>query len=84
VVEAVITALVGTLLGIGGGWLALRWLLHMFTTETVPELGVPALIGTTSIVLTIALGVGVAALAPLFAIRRLQRIDIPATLRVLE
>lgn len=84
VVEMFITAVVGTIIGIGAGYVALTWLLHMFTTETFPELGLPVVLEPTSVATVLVLGVGVASLAPLFAWRRLQRTDIPSTLRVLE
>ncbi len=84
VVETFITALLGTLIGLGTGYLAERWLLNMFTTETFPELGLEVVLQPTSIMAVIVLGVGVASAAPLFAWRRLRRTDIPSTLRVLE
>lgn len=84
VVEMFLTALLGTLLGMASGYAALRWLLHMFTTDTFPDLGVPATLTPTSLVAVLVLGVGVATVAPVLAMRRLLRTDIPSTLRVLE
>lgn len=84
VVETALVAALGTLLGIAGGFLALRWLIHSFTTETIPELGMQATISTQTVLVVLVLGIGVTACAPLFSIRRLRRIDVPATLRVLE
>lgn len=82
--ETAATALLGTVLGIGGGLLALGWLLRTFTTETLPELGVPTVLTSGTIVAVVLLGVGVTTCAPLFSLRRLRRADIPSTLRVLE
>lgn len=84
VVEMFVIALLGTLLGIGTGVLALHWLMDMFTTETFPELGVRVVLSPTSIATVLVLGVGVATFAPVLAVRRLIRTDIPSTLRVLE
>jgi putative ABC transport system permease protein len=84
VVETFLIALLGTLLGLGSGYLALRWLLDMFTTETFPELGLVATLEPTSVAAVMVLGVGVASFAPVLAVRRLLRTDIPSTLRVLE
>ena len=84
VVETFLTALAGTVVGLGTGYLAMRWLLNMFTTETFPELGIVPLISPLSIVTVLVLGVGVATAAPLLAVRSLRRTDIPSTLRVLE
>jgi len=84
IVETALTALIGTSIGIGTGFLALRWLLHMFTTDTLPEIGMTSVITVGTFVTVMLLGVGVTATAPLFALRRLRRADIPSTLRVLE
>lgn len=84
VVETGLTAVLGTVIGIFGGLAALGWLLDMFTTETFPELGVVRSLTTGSVVATLVLGVGVASAAPVLAVRRLLRTDIPSTLRVLE
>lgn len=84
VVETFLVAVAGTLLGLLGGYLALSWLLHMLTTDTFPEIGISAVLQPTSLLAVLVAGVGVATAAPLFAVRRLRRTDIPSTLRVLE
>jgi ABC-type lipoprotein release transport system permease subunit len=84
VVEIALTALLGTLIGLAGGMVALQWLIDMFTNETFPELGMTTTLSAGSVVAVIVLGVGVASLAPVLAVRRLLRTDIPSTLRVLE
>jgi putative ABC transport system permease protein len=84
VIEIAITAFIGTIVGLGGGLLALRWLLNMFTTETFPELGIVTTLSAGSVVAVIVLGVVVASVAPVLAVRRLIRTDIPSPLRVLE
>jgi putative ABC transport system permease protein len=76
--------LFGTLLGLGGGFLALRWLVHTFTTETAPDFGVTTQISATSVLMTLVLGVLAVGTAPLLTSRRLRRMDVPAALRVLE
>jgi putative ABC transport system permease protein len=50
----------------------------------MPEFGVSAVLSPTTILVTVGLGVLVVAVAPLFTVRRLRRMDVPATLRVLE
>ena len=83
-VETALTAMLGTAIGLGTGFLALRWLLHMFSTDTLPELGLPPLLTAGTVVAVLVLGVGVTTTAPVFSIRRLRNTDIPSTLRVLE
>jgi putative ABC transport system permease protein len=82
--ESVVTGLLGTLIGLGGGYLAVRWMVHALVSQTLPELGIAVVINPSTIVTTLVLGVVAVALAPWFTARRLRRMDIPATLRVLE
>lgn len=84
VVESALIAMLGTAVGIAMGIGATTWLLRMFTTDTLPEVGIETVLTPGSLVTVVALGVGVVAAAPLLAIPRLRRTDIPATLRVLE
>lgn len=83
-VESVVTGLLGTLMGLGGGYLAVRWMVHALVSQTLPELGIAVVITPSTIVTTLVLGVLAVALAPWLTTRRLRRMDIPATLRVLE
>jgi putative ABC transport system permease protein len=82
--ESLLIGILGTALGIGGGYLAGSWIVHQFTTETVPELGIGLVLTAGTLGLTIVLGVLVVALAPMLALRRLTRLDIASRLRVLE
>jgi putative ABC transport system permease protein len=82
--ESVITGLLGSLAGIGGGLLAVSWLVHTLTTDTLPDLGVPVVITPVSVATTLVLGVIAVGIAPTLTARRLLRMDVPATLRVLE
>ena len=50
----------------------------------MPELGLRPVLTAGTLVAVVLLGVGVTTAAPLFALRRLRRTDIPSTLRVLE
>lgn len=84
VVEIAITATIGSLVGVAGGYAAMRWILNMVATDSFPEIGLVIELSTMSIATVMVLGVGVATLAPILGVRRLQRTDIPSTLRVLE
>lgn len=75
--------IVGTLLGAALGFVALRWLLSGLG-DVMPELSITATLSGQTWSTTLVLGVLVVALAPLLNIRKLQRMDIPATLRVVE
>jgi putative ABC transport system permease protein len=84
VTESLLVGILGTLVGIGSGYRAMTWIIHQFTTSTVPDLGLTARLSLSTIVPTIVLGVLVVAAAPLLTLRRLTRLDIASRLRVLE
>ena len=83
-VETVVVGALGTLVGIGGGFLVLRWMAATTISEVLPEIGVTATLSTTTLVGALGLGVLTVALAPLFTLRRMLAIDIPSALRVME
>jgi putative ABC transport system permease protein len=84
VTESLLIGLIGTVVGIGTGYLAARWIIRVFTTSTVPEIGMTAILSAGTVGLSAVLGVLVVAAAPVLALRRLTRLDIPSRLRVLE
>jgi len=83
-VETVIVGALGTLAGIGGGYLVLRWMAATTISDVLPEIGVTATLSATTLVGAFGLGVLTVALAPLFTLRRLLGTDIPSALRVME
>lgn len=83
-VESVLIGLLGTVLGIGMGWLAMRWIVLVQLRETLPDIGMSATLGTGTVGQALLLGVLALAVAPLFVSRRLRRMDLPGTLRVVE
>jgi ABC-type antimicrobial peptide transport system permease subunit len=62
----------------------LGWIINVVSRDTFPELGLPVTLAPTSIATAAILGVVAVALAPLLGARNLTRMDIPATLRVVE
>ncbi|EIV93630.1 ABC transporter permease [Frankia sp. QA3] len=84
VAESAVMGLVGTLLGIAAGYWALRYTVEVLLAETVPDLGVQAILSGRTLAVVLLLGVGAVAVAPLAAARRVRRMDVPSTLRVIE
>jgi putative ABC transport system permease protein len=84
VMEGLATGILGTAIGIGVGSLVLRWMVGALLPNTMPELRLTATLSTGTIGTALALGVLAVAIAPLLTYRRLQRMDVPAALRVLE
>lgn len=84
VTESLLTGVLGTLIGFVLGRLLLAWLVNVLFPETLPDLGIIASLSVETVVTTLLLGVVAVAVAPLFTVRRLRRMDIPSTLRVVE
>jgi putative ABC transport system permease protein len=82
-VEGLLVGLLGTLFGIGLGLLAVRWIIAGAATD-MPDLGLDVVVTAGTIALAFLLGVIAVGLAPLFTFRRLRRMDVPSTLRVME
>ena len=84
VVESAIVGVLATAVGIAAGIGVLSWVLGTLSREVFPELGVGITISTGTLVTAILVGVVAVAAAPLLGARRLRRMDIPSTLRVVE
>ncbi len=84
IVEGLITGLVGTLVGLVAGLLIVGWVVNNTLPETLPDLGVMISISPGSVLVAIVVGAAAVAAAPLLTARRLRRMDVPGTLRVME
>jgi putative ABC transport system permease protein len=84
VIESLIMGAIATLLGIAIGIAILNWVVDVSLKEVLPELGVVVSLSPTSVLLAALAGAGAMAVAPLLTIRRLRRMDVPSTLRVVE
>jgi putative ABC transport system permease protein len=82
--EGVIVGLFATLVGLGAGVLFLDWMLDSLAQTTVPDVGIERYLAPATVAIAAAVGVVAVAAAPLFLARRLRRMDIPGTLRVME
>jgi putative ABC transport system permease protein len=83
-VEGLLIGLLGTVVGVGMGLLVVRWIVTNTLQTTMPDMGLDVVISGTTILTAVVLGVLAVAIAPLLTIRRLRRMDIPGTLRVVE
>jgi putative ABC transport system permease protein len=52
--------------------------------QTFPDLGITTFVSTRTLLVAVVLGVLAVALAPVLTARKLLRMDIPSTLRVIE
>jgi len=84
VIENLVTGILSTILGTGLGWLVLYRILSVRMETTMPEIGMVIHVAPMTLALVAFFGVLMVALTPVFTIRRLTRMDVPATLRVVE
>ena len=73
-----------TLFGIALGYVLLRWIVFSLLRETVPAIGITLSMSARTMLIAPIVGVLAVGLTPLLLIRRLVRMNIPDTLRVME
>jgi putative ABC transport system permease protein len=84
IAEGLLYGILGTVVGVFSGGAILQWMILSVFDSTMPDLGIRVSISTTTMLTALALGVVAVGLAPLLTARRLRRMDIPTTLRVVE
>ena len=84
VVESALIGVAATVVGIGLGLALLGWIAGTLLPTTLPELAVEPVVGLSTYLTAAVLGVVAVAVAPLLTVRRLRRMDLPSTLRVVE
>ena len=82
--ESAALGLIATLIGLIAGYGLLQWVVSSLMHNTFPELGVEIVFDPLTVVLALALGVAAVAIAPVLTVRRLRKMDVPSTLRVME
>lgn len=84
IAESLIKGIIATLLGIGLGLILLGWVFYALLPDVLPEIAGSIHLSTATFASATLVGVVASALAPLLTLRRLRRMDIPSTLRVIE
>jgi len=84
VTESAVIGVLATGLGVLGGYWLLAWLTATTVADVLPEIGVVVSLAGSTLAIALGLGVLTVALAPLLTARKLRRLDIPSTLRVVE
>ena len=82
--EGLLIGLLGTALGIGAGLLLNRWIIASTIERTMPDMSMDVVVSASTVLTALALSVIAVGVAPLLTSRRLRRMDIPGTLRVVE
>ncbi|MFH1330291.1 MAG: FtsX-like permease family protein [Actinomycetota bacterium] len=83
-VEGTLLGLLATALGLGAGYGLVRWFVTSVFPRTAPDIGLLLWITPQTLAVVVAMGVAAVALAPLLTVRRMGRMDLPGTLRVME
>jgi putative ABC transport system permease protein len=84
VTESTIIGAVATALGVVGGIAALEWMNRALFSSTLPDVGINVTLQVATVITVVILGVVAVAVAPLFTARRMRRMNIPGTLRLVE
>ena len=84
IAENAIVGALATIAGTGLGIALLGWIVNALLPQTFPDLGAVVSFSGTSLLITVAVGLGSVAAAPLLMRRRLRRMNLPSTLRVVE
>ena len=82
--ESVIIGVLSTILGVAAGTVFLDWMITSLAASTMPDLGIERYISLETLALAALVGIVAVALAPLFLVRSVARLDIPDALRVME
>lgn len=82
--ESVVVGVAATAIGLVTGTLVLDWMLRSLAGSTLPDIGISVYLSPTTLLLALITGVVTVAVAPLFLIRGLRRMNLPDTLRVME
>ncbi len=83
-IENLITGILGTIVGCGLGYGALLWMMGARLETMLPDVSLPIIIAPLSWLMALVLGVVVVTLTPLLSIRKMARMNLPSTLRVME
>jgi len=82
--ENLIVGVLGTLAGIGLGYAVMVWLMTQRMATQMRELDFSITLSPATLAWAVGIGIGVVALTPLLSMRKMVRMDIPSTLRVME
>ena len=82
--ESILVGIVATVIGLVGGVVFLQWMLTSLATTTLPDVGIDVYLSPTTILIAAIVGIASVAATPLLLVRRLRRMNLPGTLRVVE
>jgi putative ABC transport system permease protein len=84
VAEGILIGVAATVVGTVVGRVIVRWFATSIATTTVPDIELDVVVSSGTIGTAAVLGIVAVAAAPLLTVRRLRRMNIPGTLRIVE
>jgi ABC-type antimicrobial peptide transport system permease subunit len=84
VAEAIVVGVLATAIGTFAGLAVLQWILNSLAERTLPEFEIARYASPGTLGIAVLVGVIGASIAPLFLARRISRMNLPDTLRVME
>ncbi len=84
VVESFVVGLLATIVGVAAGIGVVWWSLNSLMADTMPDFAPDLYLNPATLATVAVLGIVVVALAPVFTVRRMRRMDLPGTLRLME
>jgi putative ABC transport system permease protein len=84
VTESLVIGILATVIGVGAGLAMVWWITDGVLTETLPEFALGVVIEPATLAVVSLLGVVAVAAAPVLTVRRMRRMDLPGSLRVVE
>lgn len=82
--ETLVIGVLATTLGLLAGLALLTWMTQDLLTTTLPDIGLDVVLEPATIATVLVLGVVAVAIAPVFTVRRMRRMDLPGMLRLVE
>jgi putative ABC transport system permease protein len=82
--ESFVIGVAATAIGSIVGVAVLRWLLDSLAKRTLPDIGIDLFVAPATIGIATLVGVAAVSIGPLLLIRRVARMNLPDTLRVME
>lgn len=83
-IEGGLAGAIATAFGVALGVLLVKYIVTVTTPRVAPDLGATVSVSPSTILLAAVLGIVATAAAPLLTARKLLRMDVPSTLRVVE
>ena len=84
ITESLVIGTLATITGVAGGLGMVWWMTQRLFAETLPDFDLNVILEPTTLTIIGVMGVVAVAIAPLFTVRRMRRMNLPGSLRLVE